>query len=341
MAWYDTKGSEKNVVISSRIRFARNIADYPFALKLDPASASEINEKVKSIFGGKDYEIIDFGKLGQIEKRMYTERHLASPEYETSRLPGIIVINKKKNLSIMVCEEDHVRLQCITSGFSLDEAYEAACGADDIICEKLNIAYDEKLGFLTHCPTNIGTGMRASVMMFLPALTISKEINKMTAPLLKFGLAIRGLYGEGSNADGYLYQISNQVTLGLTEEDTINKLSEIIKEIIFRENLARGVLKTDNPGKLTDIIMRSYGILNYAHMISSEEFIKLYADVRLGISLGYIKDIDYEELDALMISVMPANLIKQSDRELSNGERDIFRAKYVKNKLKEITKYGD
>ena len=319
---------DKDVVISSRIRFARNLTDYPFLSKLDPTSASEIIEKVTKVFQG--YETITFDKLNLLEMKSYVEKHLVSPEFAAIKFPRCLIV--KSDLSIMVCEEDHIRLQCIKQGFALNEAFTEACKADDMmICGKLNIAFDEQRGFLTHCPTNIGTGMRASVMMFLPALTMNKGISKIAPQLSKFGLTIRGLYGEGSEADGCLYQISNQITLGFSEEEIINKLSDIICQIITKERAARDVIKGDT---ILDIVMRSWGILNYAHIINSKEFLKLYSDIRLGIALGYIESITFEQLDSLMIKVMPATLNINSGRQLNETERDIYRTEYSKNTLK-------
>jgi Arginine kinase len=333
MTWYNKNGNNKDVVVSSRVRFARNLADYPFAAKLDPVSAAEIIGKVKGLFDS-EYNIIDFDKLSPIEARSYVEKHYVSPQFAGSPLPRCLITNDTKDLSIMVCEEDHIRLQSITSGLSLDEAFENVCEADDIICEKLNVAYDEQLGYLTHCPTNLGTGMRASVMMFLPALTATKEINRIAPQLSKFGLTIRGLYGEGSEADGCLYQISNQITLGITEEATIEKLSDIINQIITKEHQARDMIKSDNYNRLADMVYRSYGVINYAYLIDSKEFLKLYSDIRLGIAMGFINDINYETLDELMINVLPANLIRSSGKELNENERDLYRAEYIKKQLK-------
>ena len=238
-----TYGDKYNdVVVSSRVRFARNLVDYPFAAKLDSVSAAEIIGRVKQLFG-TGYTIIDFDKLPPEETRSYVENHHVSPAFAVSKLPRCLIMNDFKDLRIMVGEEDHIRLQAIMPGLSLDEAYILACDADDIIRRGLNIAYDKQLGFLTHCPTNLGTGMRASVMMHLPALTATNEMNRIIPQLSKFGMTIRGLYGEGSEAEGFLYQISNQITLGITEAAAIEKLSHIINQIIRKEYQARNIIK--------------------------------------------------------------------------------------------------
>lgn len=328
-------GTENDVVISSRVRFARNIADYPFASRLDPTSASEIIEKVTGIFSGEGYKTEDFTKISPAVAASYVEKHYVSPEFVNSSLPRVLITNQDRNLEIMVCEEDHIRLQSIMNGLSLDEAYQNACYADDMLCGGLNIAYDENLGFLTHCPTNLGMGMRASVMLFLPALTMTKQIDGYAAALAKIGLTIRGMYGEGSEASGCLYQVSNQATLGMTEEDTIKKLSEVTAQIIANERKTRDAMKSDSSDRLADLVFRALGTLKYARLISSKEFLKLFAEVRLGIALGYITEIGYGELSELLVSVMPANLTIKTRRELTDAERDRERADFIRHYLTE------
>lgn len=338
MSWYNTNGKENDVVISSRVRFARNIADYPFASKLDETSAKEIIEKVSGVFSGSQYKLIDFAKLSPVEIRSYVEKHYASPEFANGTIPRALIIDEHNDdiISVMVCEEDHIRIQCITAGLSLDKAFDSACEADDMLCDKLNIAYDEQLGFLTHCPTNLGTGMRASVMLFLPALTMTERIGQLSAQLSKIGLTIRGLYGEGSEADGCLYQISNQITLGLTETDTIKKLNEVIAQITKSERTLRSSIKSDSADRLTDRVCRSYGTLTNAYMLTSKEFMKLYSDVRLGIALGLLDKTDYETLGGLMINVLPATLSLNSGKDYTDTERDKARALYCRKILEKV-----
>ena len=328
MTWYNKSGECKDIVISSRVRFARNLVDYPFTSNFDPVSAAEIIGKVNTLF--PDCKIVDFAKLSPVQIRSYVEKHYASPQLSKG-----LIINDTNDVSIMVCEEDHIRLQCIKSGLALDEAFKTACEVDDILCAKLKIAYDNQYGFLTHCPTNLGTGMRASVMMFLPAMTMTKEINSIAVQLKNFGLTIRGLYGEGSESDGCLYQISNQITLGMTEETMIGKLSDIIDQIIYKEHKARDILKSDNYYRIADKVSRSYGILTNAYLMESKEFLKLYSDIRLGIALGIIENVTYEFLDELMINVLPANLMQIFGKDLNENERDLYRAEYIKKQMKE------
>ncbi len=335
MAWYNTVGPEHDVVISSRIRLARNLADYPFASRLDKTAARELIDKTAAVLlkGETNYKTVDFMSLTPAEARLYVENHSVSPEFIESTLPHTLVADESEGVAIMLCEEDHIRLQVLRPGFALREAYEKACGLDDKLSEGLELAWDENLGYLTHCPTNLGTGMRASVMMFLPALTIHKQIGALSAMVNKLGLTIRGLYGEGTEADGFMYQISNQVTLGITEENSLKKLSDVISQIITRERQLRASMMSDAPDRITDTVMRSVGALRYAHLMSSEEFLRHFAYVRLGIALGLVKDISYEQLGSLLVEVMPATLTLRAGHELDSNSRDLARAKYVRENI--------
>ncbi|MBR6681867.1 MAG: protein arginine kinase [Clostridia bacterium] len=333
MAWYNISGKENDVVVSSRIRFARNIADYPFASRLDKTSCNEIIEKVANALGD-NFEKTDFENVSMNEAAVFMEKHYISPEFIKKKTPHALLLDSEKEVAVMVCEEDHVRLQCILAGLSLDEAFSKARKYDDTLCEKLNIAFDEKYGFLTHCPTNIGLGMRASVMMFLPALTMTRSMENLSVQLSKLGLIIRGTYGEGSEADGCLYQISNRITMGISEEDTLKRMNDIIMQIVEKERNARETLKSDNYSKLADKVCRSFGVLKYARVMSSKEFMKLFADVRLGIALGVIDSISYEKLGEIMIGILPANLIESNGGKMLNDlERDVKRAEYIRKAI--------
>ena len=336
MNWYNKQTMENDVVISTRIRLARNLCDYPFASKLDPTSAREIIEKVASALTPHNFTMIDMAGVSALEAQSYVEKHVISTDFAKKSTPHALLTSEELSVATMVCEEDHIRIQCLLPGFQLDRAFENACKVDDLLDGALNIAYDEKLGYLTHCPTNLGTGIRASVMVFLPALTMTNQIASLSAQLSKIGLTIRGMYGEGSASRGAIYQISNQITLGITEEDTIKKLKEIISKIIHDEKrLCQNIYKSSEDS-LTDKILRSVGTLRYARLISSEEFFSLYSDIRLGILLGIIKDISYTTLDNLLYEAMPASLIlkfgdnigKDATNELV---RDRMRATYLKS----------
>lgn len=334
MLWYEMSGKDSDVVVSSRIRLARNLTDYPFPGKLDEASAKEIIEKVKEAFeDNSDYTFTDFASVDNIHRLSEAEKHKISPEFASNKTPCALIESDKKQIYIMVLEEDHLRIQSIMSGFSLDEAYGAACEADDLIDSKLKVAYDEKLGYLTHCPTNLGTGMRASVMMFLPALTYARGIRSLQNQLGKIGLTIRGMSGEGSSADGCLYQISNQVTLGTSEKEIIAKLTEICDKIIEQERALRETLKKDPDGRFTDRIMRSYGTILYATVMDTAEMMKLYADVRLGSVLGIIQGVSPQAIDAMLIHGMPATLMCNVGSDIGTHERDRARPEAMRRML--------
>ncbi|MBQ4327274.1 MAG: protein arginine kinase [Clostridia bacterium] len=332
MAWYNMTGESSDTVISTRVRFARNLAGYNFDSTLGEKEAREIIEKISDIFTpAMGFERIDLNEKNRLEALSYVEKHFISREFAAKKTPHTLLLSEKFNTAVMVCEEDHVRLQTILPGLSLNEAYEDLCRFDDQLDSNVQIAYDEKLGYLTHCPTNLGTGMRASVMMFLPALTMAKQIGGIASQLSKIGLTIRGMYGEGSESRGSLYQISNQVTLGVSEEETIRKLSEIVAQISNRERKLRATLKDDRFDALKDKVLRAEGTLRYAHMLSSAETTELFSLVRLGVAMGIIEDVDCAMLSRILVETAPATLTLTSEKELkTDTERDIARAEKIK-----------
>ncbi len=326
---------ENNIVLSSRIRLARNLEGFAFGERLSLEKANEIIAKTDAVLLPNGFEKIDFSAISPSEKQSYVEKHLVSREFAASNRPHTLMLNRPCNLSVMVCEEDHLRIQSILPGLALEQAYKSACDIDELIHKNLNIAFDENLGYLTHCPTNLGTGMRASVMMFLPALTMSGRIDGIACQLSKIGLAVRGMYGEGSAAGGSLYQISGQITLGITEEDSIKKLTEMVGSVEKEELALRTrITKEENP-KLIDRIYRAEGTLRHAFMLSANEFLSLYSDVRLGISLGLIENIAIPDLDKLLSEVMPATLmLSVGNTTQTENERDILRAARIKELCK-------
>ncbi len=330
MAWYNENGTEKDVVISSRIRLARNLKGIPFDTS-SKSVANQVIDTVKPVLEKAGYEYTDFSKMPAAEAQAYVERHIISPDFAKKQAPhGLLCAG---NSSVMLCEEDHIRLQVIKSGLALNEAFDEACRADEVICKGLDIAFDEKFGFLTHCPTNIGTGLRASVMLFLPALTITNRLKSIASQLSKFGLTIRGLYGEGSVAGGCLYQISNQITIGISEEDIIKNLEKSIAQIANYERSCRESLVKERHDELYDTIYRALGTLNSAYMISSEETMKLYAYVRLGISCGIVSGIEYQALDEILIDSMPAALAIKIGTGDNARDRDKARAAQIQKAL--------
>lgn len=334
MAWYNTIGKDADTVISSRVRLARNINGYPFASKLDAAGANEIIEKVSAPLEPAGFRKINFSTLSPVMATSYVERHYVSPEFATKESPHALLLQESGGLAVMVCEEDHLRIQSILPGLALEEAYQNASRVEKRLDEEFDFAYSERLGYLTHCPTNLGTGMRASVMMFLPALTKGGYMNSLASQLSKIGLTVRGLFGEGSGSAGCMYQISNQITLGITEEDSLKKLSDAITQITESERKARKAIAGEALERLTDSILRGEGILKYAYRMSSAEFIKLFSEVRFGIALGIVTDISYEQLGTLLVEAMPATLTLSSENAPKNeATRDRLRAQKIQSIL--------
>ena len=332
MAWYNLCGESADTVISTRVRFARNLAGYNFDSTLGEKDAREIIAKISDIFTpALGFERVDLDEKNRLEALSYVEKHFISREFASKKTPHTLLLSEKFNTAVMVCEEDHVRLQTILPGLALNEAYEDLCRFDDLLDGNVELAYDEKLGYLTHCPTNLGTGMRASVMMFLPALTMTNQIGGIASQLSKIGLTIRGMYGEGSESRGYLYQISNQVTLGVSEEETIRKLGEIVAQISNSERKLRTSMKEERLDALKDKVKRAEGTLRYAHMLSSAESIELFSLVRLGVSIGVIDGMDYSTLSRILVETLPATLtLESADQPTTDTERDILRAEKIK-----------
>lgn len=334
MAWYNKSDKTSDVVLSSRVRLARNLEGYPFGARLSREGADEILQKVGGLLETDGFERLDFSTVSPTEAGALYEKHYVSREFLNKKTPHALMLNEPCGLAVMLCEEDHIRIQSILSGLSLDEAYKNARAIDEHIEEKLPIAYDENLGYLTHCPTNLGTAMRASVMMFLPALTMAGRIQALAARLSKIGLTVRGFYGEGTEAKGCLYQISNQITLGVTEEESLKKLTEAVKQITDSENELRELITPEKNPKIFDRICRAEGILRHAYLLSSDEFLSHYADVRLGVALGIVEGVSYSTLDTLLFEVMPLSLaLSEGKATLGEGERDRLRAKRVKDAL--------
>lgn len=334
MMWYEMTGKDSDVVVSSRVRLARNLADYPFGKRLDEHLAKEIIGKVGAVFEKLDgYSITDLSAVDPTVKLAEYERHKISREFASAKTPVALIENEEQQIYVMVLEEDHLRIQSIKAGLALEEAYAAAHSADIAADSSLRIAYDEKLGYLTHCPTNLGTGMRASVMMFLPGLTYAGGIRSLQDQLGKLGLTVRGMSGEGSSGDGCLYQISNQITLGATEEEIISKLGEVCAKITEEERSLREKLKKDETGAFADRIMRSYGTMLYAVLMESRELLKLYADVRLGACLGMLDGVTPRALDEILVRGMPAVLTSENRGVVNSARRDRCRAEMVRQVL--------
>lgn len=336
--WLDSKGTDKDVVISTRIRLARNLKGVKFPQSIDENRSEEIIARVKnSILTddsiNKEYSYHRLKEINPIDRKTLVEEHIISPGLLQNIDNSGYLLRKDQKVTIMINEEDHIRMQILYPGLDLEKAWEQANKLDDVIEKKINYAFDEKLGYLTACPTNIGTGMRASVMLHLPSLVYTNEINRILQAVNQIGLTVRGLYGEGSNAIGNLFQISNQTTLGETEEEIIEKLKSIVIQIINKERKARKAIYNNMKIDIEDKVYRSIGILQNARILTSKEAMDLLSDVKMGIEMDIIENIEANTINKLMIQSQPANIQKRSDKDLTSRERDIKRAELIRKNI--------
>lgn len=323
-------------IVMTRVRLARNLGGYPFKIH-DPEIAREIVTKVnRALVKADTFNLFFMSKQPDIKLEAMKERHLISQNLIDNREHGAVLINGDESVSVMVNEEDVIREQCFMKGLRLQEAYKKLSHVDDELAKNLSIAYDEQFGYITACPTNLGTGLRASVMMFLPALTEGGKISALIKEVSKLGLTVRGLYGEGSEAEGYMYQISNEVTLGVTEQEILSSVEQTVEEIckVEREEMERLFVK--NRLKTMDRAKKSFGVLTNAVLLSYSEFLSHMAMVKLGAMLGLIGISEIEGLDDLIIKVRPANICEHYGKRLSSVDRDLYRAEMVGNKLNKL-----
>jgi protein arginine kinase len=335
--WLKGRGAFSHIVMSSRIRLARNLAQKPFPNKARKKELSDIlimvEEAIKDIEFFKRSIFLKINELDNVDKQFLIERHLMSHEHASNPEGKALIVSEEEVLSVMVNEEDHLRIQVMQSGFNLDETWKIADTIDDALSQKLDFAYSLHWGYLTACPTNTGTAMRGSVMLHLPALVMTKQINKVLAAISKLSFASRGFYGEGTQASGNFYQISNQVSLGHSEADALQNISGLIRQVIEQEEQARQALLVQNRPMLEDKIFRSYGVLKNAHIISSQETVELLSMVRLGVDLEIVKDVDRNSINELFIMIQPAHLQKIEGKKLSASERDTKRASLIREKI--------
>ena len=335
--WLKGSGPESDIVISTRIRLARNLASYPFRSRATEADRQRIQQTLKdAIFHYADPTqviYVDLELLDLLDRQLLVERQLISRELAEGQGPRSAVIDRGERFSLMINEEDHLRIMAMASGLNLEKVWQTVNQWDDQIEKRVVYAFDDKLGYLTACPTNVGTGIRVSVMLHLPALVLTRQIEKIFRSLQKLDLAVRGLYGEGSQAMGDFYQISNQVTLGQSEQEIMKKVGDIIPAIIDYERKARELLMRENLRNVHDRISRAFGILRTAQTISSEETMHLLSSVRMGIHLGLIKEIGILELNELFLQTQPAHLQKLAGAELDQTDRDMERARFLRRHL--------
>jgi len=335
--WYQLSGSDADVVLSTRVRLARNLNGYPFPCVMDDETRARVNGLVRdavenggSVIGSR-FSCIDMEKCTREQLVSLVERHLISPEFAGKPKGRSLMLLDDESVSLMLCEEDHLRLQVLEPGLALDKAYDMADKLDTLLSERLSFAANERLGYLTACPTNLGTGMRASVMVHLPALERSGALRSLSVSIAKLGLTIRGMYGEGSGSKGAIYQISNQETLGVTEAGTIKKLSDIIAQVIKLERDARTKLMAQPAEQ--DRVWRALGLLRTARMISSDEFVELYSQLRLGVAAGQIPGLTLDALSELFARVQPATMVVEAGKAMTPAERDLLRAQQTRQML--------
>ncbi|WP_416197308.1 MAG: protein arginine kinase [Sporanaerobacter sp.] len=337
MRWLDDSGAENDVVISSRVRIARNLENFKFPQIMSRQEAEDISLKIlnvaKKTDSFNDYKFYRLNDLSVLEKNVFIEEHLISPNLVQNQEKASFLLKNDESVTIMINEEDHLRIQCLSSGLNLEELWSTANNIDDILEESLDFAFDEKFGYLTSCPTNTGTGMRASVMIHLPSLVFTGYMNNIYQALSQIGLTVRGLYGEGTSALGNIFQISNQTTLGETEEEIIQKLKNVIIQIADKEREVRNKLLNTRQIEIEDKVFRSMGTLKYSRILSSKEAMSLLSDVKMGIEMGIIKDIQSKEINKLMILIQPASLQKYFGTDLTAENRDIKRAELIRERI--------
>lgn len=331
--WYRLSGAEGDVVISTRVRLARNLTGVPFPAAMNPEQKQSVVEAVCAALRplGEPFQLADMGKLSPRDSLSLVERHLISPEFARSGAGSALLLTEDEGIALMVNEEDHLRLQVMRPGLDLDGAYEQADRLDSALDEKLHFAFDQRLGYLTQCPTNLGTGMRASLMLHLPALQERGAIQQLAVTVSKLGLTIRGMYGEGTKPQGAIYQLSNQVTLGISEREAIDNLKGIAAQIIREERAGREQWQK-NP-HFEDMVWRSLGLLRTARLLTGDEFMALVSNLRLGIAMGVIPDIPLETAGTLINDVQPATLMAAAGRDMEPAERDALRARTVRERL--------
>ncbi|SDZ22145.1 protein arginine kinase [Tindallia californiensis] len=333
-------GPHGDIVMSSRVRFARNLAPYDFPQRITIEGAKEVSQLVKKTLEKNDsdykntFHTIRMKKTDEIERQLYVEEHMISPALAQNTEKGELLINKQKGCSLMLHEEDHIRIQCLRKGLQPMEAFLEADRIDDWLGKHLPYAYDERLGYLTACPTNIGSGLRVSVMLHLPALTMMGYLEDLIRAAGQLGFTVRGVFGEGSGYLGNLYQISNQVTLNVKEQEIVTNIEDIAGKVIDRERAVRKSVLCDQKLELEDRVFRSLGILKYAQLIKRKEAMHLISDVILGTSLGVISAYSLSDLHKLMAQIQPAYLQKQSGTILTEKEREQKRAAFIRETLK-------
>ena len=335
--WMRGTGPEAEIVISSRVRLARNIRGYHYITRMDAAERATCEAHIRAqIVEGKIAQPGTYFALHEtdaLDRKLLVERHLISKEHEDASHARGVAVSDDESIAIMVNEEDHIRLQAIQSGLQLQDAWKMCNKADDALEARLDYSFSPQLGYLTACPTNVGTGIRVSVMLHLPALVMTRHIEKVFQAVSKMNLAVRGLYGEGTEASGHFYQISNQVTLGRSEQEILNNVEAVIPAIVRYEHEARQTLLSKDRRRLEDRVWRAYGMLKYAKLMPSDEAMMLLSYVRVGVHLGLLSDLTLRDVNELFVYTQPAHLQKLNGGTLDPAERDVQRAETMRKKL--------
>lgn len=339
--WLKAAGEDCDIVVSSRLRLARNIEGYPFDQKLSGKQREEIcrmaDDSIKKSSWLKNAYVFLYSQLSDLDKQFLLERHLVSKEHIEEGGEKAVAVTPNEIISLMILEEDHLRLQAFQPGFNLLESWRIISQIDDQLEQLLRYAYSPMLGYLTACPTNVGTGLRASCMLHLPSLVLTKQVHKVLQALTKLNLAARGLYGEGTQATGNFFQISNQMTLGQPEEEIIDNLASVIRQVVGHEREARDFLKQKKKVKIEDQIWRSLGVLRSARLLASTEATQLLSLVQLGIHMGLIDSpLTQQDMNSLFLIIQPAHLQKKTGRSLNPAERDQKRADILREHLSKI-----
>lgn len=336
-SWLINEDDYSDIIISSRIRLARNVKGYPFPHKATIEELTKITEKArdacKKCKSLKKSNYFALDGLSDWDCKYFVERRLASPQFVENEIPSLLVVGHGESLSVMVNEEDHLRLQCIEAGLGIQEAWRKVSALDDELEANLNFSFTNKYGYLTACPTNIGTGMRVSIFVHLPAMCMRGDINSILKEMPASEIAVRGFYGEGSESIGSIFQISNQLTLGRAENNTLERMTSVAKELADLERKARAKQYTEDRVRVEDAVFRALGTLKHARVISSLEAMDLLATLRLGIEVGLIEDINRLAVNQLMVLVQPAHLQKIYNKVLSADERDAVRAEFIRENL--------
>ncbi len=337
-SWMEATEDYTDIVMSTRIRLARNINKIRFPISFSEEEAKQVEEMVLHTLLENEQKDVNFSyfpmkELTVLQRQILVEKHLISPALAKREKTAAVFLTADESTSVMVNEEDHIRIQYLAPGLQLHEAYAKADEIDRLLEKQCTYAYDEQLGYLTSCPTNVGTGLRASVMLHLPALTMTKKMNLLIQTMARLGMVVRGIYGEGSENLGNVYQISNQITLGKSEQDILDDLQNVVEKVIQRERHARKELFSKVSIALEDRLFRSLGTLMYARVLTSEEAASCLSNVRLAVDLGIIEDIALGQLNECLLLIQPGFLQQYAHTTLQAPERDIYRAKLLQEKL--------